>query len=44
MMTLKLTYENWEKIKKNTIAKYGIEGYKFIVNELNKKMNIEIVG
>ena len=44
MMTLKITHENWEKIKKNTIYKYGIEGYKFMVNELNKKMSIEIVG
>lgn len=44
MMTLKLTIKDWYEILDNTVAKYGKENCEKILNELIKKMKIEIVG
>lgn len=44
MMTLKIKTKDWYEVIDNTIDKYGKEKCEKILNELIKKMKIEIVG
>ena len=44
MMTLKIKTKDWYGVIDNTIDKYGKEKCEKILNELIKKMKIEIVG
>lgn len=43
-MTLKIKTKDWYKILDNTTARYGQKDCEKILNDLIKKMKIEIVG